>query len=108
GRQALMEAQRYPDDYDGYVVGAPWNFQSHSNAGFVWDAQALSQPGAAIPASKLPAIANAVLAACDAKDGLVDGIIADPSTCSFHASSLQCTGADNDTCLTAPQVEALD
>src|SRR5262245_10762125 len=72
GRQALMEAQRYPDDYDGFVVGAPWNYQSHSNAGFVWDAQTLSAPGAAIPPAKLPAINAAVLAACDANDGLAD------------------------------------
>src|SRR4029077_14720643 len=74
GRQALMEAQRYPDDYDGFVVGAPWNYQSHSNAGFVWNAQALGAAGAAIPAAKLPAINNAVLAACDAADGLTDGV----------------------------------
>src|SRR5262249_24755761 len=70
GRQGLIEAQRYPDDYDGLVIGAPWNFQSHSNAGFVWNAQALSAPGAAIPPAKLPAINRAALAACDANDGL--------------------------------------
>src|SRR6266849_5518138 len=66
GRQALMEIQRYPEDYDGAVVGAPWNFQSHSNAGFVWNAQALSAPGVAIPPAKLPFITAAVVAACDA------------------------------------------
>src|SRR6267142_2122248 len=54
GRQALIEIQRYPDDFDGLIVGAPWNFQSHSNAGFVWDAQALSAPGAAIRPAQLP------------------------------------------------------
>jgi feruloyl esterase len=107
GRQGLMEVQRYPDDYDGVVAGAPWNYQSHSNAGFVWDAQALDAPGTAIPASKLPAIHRAALARCDANDGLVDGLIENPSTCAFDPASLLCKGADSDTCLTGPQVTAL-
>jgi feruloyl esterase len=108
GRQALMEAQRYPEDYDGFVVGAPWNDQSHSNVGFVWDAQALRAPGAAIPASKLPAINKAALAACDAADGLSDGLIEDPSRCAFEPGSLLCKGEESDACLTAPQVAALN
>lgn len=108
GRQALMEVQRFPDDYDGVVVGAPWNFQSHSNAGFVWDAQALSGPSAAIPVAKLPAIAAAVLAACDADDGLVDGVIADPTRCRFDPDVLRCSGAETSSCLTAAQLGALE
>ena len=92
GRQGLIEAQRYPDDFDGLIIGAPWNFQSHSNAGFIWDAQALAAPGAAIPAEKLPAIAAAAVAACDKDDGLADGVIADPSRCKFDPRSLTCTG----------------
>jgi feruloyl esterase len=107
GRQGLIEAQRYPEDFDGLVIGAPWNFQSHSNAGFVWNAQALSAPGAAIPAAKLPAITAAALAACDANDGLADGIIAEPRKCRFDPSVLTCKGAETDTCLTEPQVAAL-
>jgi feruloyl esterase len=107
GRQGLIEAQRYPEDFDGFIIGAPWNFQSHSNAGFVWNAQALSAPGAAIPAAKLPAITAAAMAACDANDGLVDGIIADPRTCRFDPSVLTCKGTETDTCLTEPQVAAL-
>jgi feruloyl esterase len=107
GRQALMEAQRYPDDYDGYVVGAPWNFQSHSNAGFVWNAQALSAPGAAFPAAKLPAINASVLAACDGADGLVDGVIADPLACNWDPGTLLCSGAETNSCLTPPQLEAV-
>jgi len=107
GRQALLEVQRYPDDYDGVVVGAPWNFQSHSNAGFVWNAQALAAPGAAIPPAKLAAIDAAVLAACDGDDGLADGVIADPPSCDFDPSSLLCDGPETDACLTAPQIAAL-
>jgi feruloyl esterase len=107
GRQGLMEAQRYPGDFDGLIIGAPWNFQSHSNAGFVWNAQALSAPGAAIPATKLPAINAAALAACDAKDGLADGVIANPASCSFDPSVLVCKGAETDACLTSPQLDAL-
>ncbi|HSN93065.1 MAG TPA: tannase/feruloyl esterase family alpha/beta hydrolase [Anaeromyxobacteraceae bacterium] len=107
GRQALMEVQRFPDDYDGVVVGAPWNFQSHSNAGFVWNAQALSAPGASISPTKLPAINAAALAACDGDDGLVDGVIGDPPSCDFDPASLLCAGAETDACLTAPQLAAL-
>jgi tannase/feruloyl esterase len=107
GRQGLMEAQRYPDDYDGFVIGAPWNFQSHSNAGFVWNAQALAAPGAAIPAAKLPAINRAALAACDAHDGLADGVIGNPATCRFDPAVLLCRGPESDACLTQPQITAL-
>jgi feruloyl esterase len=107
GRQGLLEAQRYPDDYDGLVIGAPWNFQSHSNAGFVWDTQALNAPGAAIPAAKLPAITKAVLAACDNNDGLADGVVANPRACRFDPAVLTCHGADTNDCLTPPQLAAL-
>jgi feruloyl esterase len=107
GRQALMEIQRYPEDYDGLVVGAPWNYQSHSNAGFVWDAQTLSAAGAAIPASKLPAINAAAIAACDAADGLADKLIEDPGKCAFKPETMRCAGAESDTCLTEAQVTAL-
>jgi len=107
GRQGLLEAQRYPDDFDGLVIGAPWNYQSHSNAGFVWDTQALAAPGAAIPAEKLPTISKAVLSACDANDGLADGVIADPRRCKFDPAVLTCRGEDTNQCLTPPQVAAL-
>jgi feruloyl esterase len=107
GRQGLLEAQRYADDFDGFVIGAPWNYQSHSNAGFVWNTQALGAPGAAIPAEKLPAINRAVLSACDANDGLADGVIADPRRCRFDPAVLTCKGADTNDCLSPPQVVAL-
>lgn len=107
GRQALMEVQRYPEDFDGVVVGAPWNFQSHSTAGMIWTAQALDAPGASIAPAKLPAIQAAVVASCDARDGLADGLIEDPRQCNFDPASLLCTGAETDSCLTAPQIGAL-
>lgn len=107
GRQGLIEAQRYPEDFDGLIIGAPWNYQSHSNAGFVWNAQAMSAPGAAIPPEKLPSISAAVLAQCDKQDGLADGVLADPRTCSFDPKSMICKGADTKECLTPPQADAL-
>jgi len=109
GREALMEAQRFPDDYDGIIVGAPANFWTHHFAGFVWNEQAtLNDPASYIPASKLPAIQAAVLDACDALDGIVDGIIDDPRQCPFDPTVLLCQGADADNCLTAPQLTAFE
>lgn len=108
GRQALMEAQRYPGDYNGIIAGAPANFWTHGVAAAIWDSQAtLESPASYIPPSKLPAIRNAVLAACDAEDGVKDGILNDPTKCHFHPEKLLCKHTDTDACLTAPQVTAL-
>src|SRR6202047_29253 len=108
GRQALMEAQRYPEDYDGILAGAPANYWTHLLSSALWDAQATTlDPDSYIPPSKIPAIANAVLAACDAKDGLKDGILNDPRQCHFDPATILCQQGNSDSCLTKPQVTAL-
>jgi hypothetical protein len=108
GREALMEAERFPEDFDGIVAGAPANAWSHLGTGFVWNQQALLKDSSSmIPAAKLPLIQNAALAKCDAADGLKDGLIQDPRSCRFDPSVLMCKGSDSSECLTGPQVEAL-
>lgn len=108
GRQALMEAQRFPADYDGILVGAPANYWTRVFATHIWDIQALqTDPASYIPARKIPAIDTAVAAACDANDGLKDGIITDPSSCRFDPASIVCKDADSDNCLTDKQVATL-
>ena len=108
GRQALMEAQRFPADYDGILAGAPANFWTHLLSDALWNARALTaEAGSYIPPSKLPAIASAVNAACDAQDGVTDGILNDPRQCHFDPASLQCKQSDTDQCLTGAQVTAL-
>ncbi|HEY2460340.1 MAG TPA: tannase/feruloyl esterase family alpha/beta hydrolase [Candidatus Acidoferrum sp.] len=108
GRQALMEAQRYPEDYDGVVAGAPANNWTHLLAAGIWDLQAMQgNPAAYIPTSKVPALSAAVLAACDAKDGVSDGIVNDPRECHFDPATMLCKGEDSNSCLTAPQVAGL-
>ena len=108
GRQALMEAQRFPADYDGIIAGAPANYWTHLLTSAVWDAQATtSDEGSYIPSSKLPAIARAVNEACDAQDGVSDGILNDPRKCHFDPAAIVCKAEDSDACLTAPQVMAL-
>jgi len=108
GRQALMEAQRFPEDYDGIIAGAPGNYWTHLLANSAWGLQAtLGSPDSYISSKKLPAIQAAALAACDAADGLKDGIIEDPSRCHFDPSVLACLGPETDSCLTAPQLTAL-
>lgn len=108
GRQALMEAQRFPEDYDGILAGAPANFWTHLLTKALADAQATTlDPASYIPANKLPAIASAVNAACDAQDGVADGIVNDPRKCHFDPASMLCKGADSEKCLTAAQATAL-
>jgi len=108
GREALMQAQRFPEDFDGIVAGAPANDWSSLMTAAAWNAQALvKDAGSAIPPSKLPAIQKAVVAACDKLDGVSDGLLEDPRQCNFDPTVLTCRAEDNDQCLTAPQVVAL-
>ncbi len=108
GRQALMEAQRFPADYDGILSGAPANFWTHLLTKALADAQATTvDPANYIPASKLPAIARTVNAACDAQDGVIDGVLNDPRQCKFNPASLLCKAGDSNECLTAPQITTL-
>ncbi len=105
GEQALMEAQRYPDDYDGIVGGAPANNRTGVHESILWNFVSTQRaPEDHIPVAKLRPLAAAVMAACDGLDGVVDGIIDDPRKCSFDPASVQCSGSDNDSCLTAAQV----
>jgi len=110
GKEGLMEAQRYPADYDGIVTGHPNFAQIHNRAQYVWNAQVtFANPESALPRTKLDLINKAVLATCDKLDGVVDGVVGDPLRCPFEPRSLICKpGEDGATCLTAPQVTALE
>jgi Tannase and feruloyl esterase len=106
GRSALMEAQRYPADFDGIIAGSPgldWTGRAIQS---VWVAQAAHKSDASyMPPGKYALVHNAVLAACDAKDGVKDGVLEDPTTCGFDPKELECKGEDDPFCLTSAQVE---
>lgn len=106
GQEAMSEVQRYPDDYDGVIAGDPANYPTHLFMGaHLWITQALqNDPAGYIPASKTQILGNAVYAACDALDGIKDGIIGDPRKCHFDPSTLLCKGGDAPDCLTGAQV----
>jgi feruloyl esterase len=107
GRQALIEAQRYPEDFDGIVAGDPsWDQMRLYAARVALNVFMNREPAAVIPPAKYPVIHAAVLAACDTRDGVKDGVIEDPSRCSFDYATLVCTGDDRPDCLTKPQVES--
>jgi len=109
GREALMEAQRYPEDYDGILAGAPANNWTPLLTTAAYDTQALTlDPASFIPPAKIPTIAAAVNAACDELDGVRDGILNDPRQCHFDPATIQCKGEDSDKCLTAVQVTTLN
>src|SRR6185503_2940139 len=95
GRQALSEAQRYPDDYDGIVAGAPAIDWTRLNLSGIWGSLAtLKDPDSYIPASKLPAIHAASVTACDQSDGIKDGLVSDPRACKFDPSTMVCKAGD--------------
>jgi len=105
GRQGLMEAQRYPTDFNGIIAGAPALDLNGNFLEWNWNAQA--QHAAPIPASKIPMVSAALLEECDAKDGLRDGLISDPRRCHFDPERLLCQTGDAPNCLTSDQVRSL-
>jgi feruloyl esterase len=106
GKQGLKEAQRFPADYDGIVAGAPANYWTHLMFSSMWIARAAHKEEASlIPPRKYALIHKAVLEACDASDGVKDGVLEDPTRCHFDPALLQCKGGDTADCLTAAQVE---
>ncbi len=110
GREGLKEAQRFPDDFDGVIAGAPANYWTHLITTSIWVAQSVHKDDASfIPPAKYPLIHKAVLDACDAMDGVrsSDGLIGDPTKCHFDPKVLLCkNGQSGETCLTTAQVEA--
>jgi feruloyl esterase len=109
GREALMEAKRYPADFYGIIVGAPANDWTRLLTSGVSIWLALNEtPGSMIPVDKLAAIQRAALEQCDRGDGVADGLIEDPRRCQFRPATLQCRGAEDQSCLTADQLRALE
>jgi hypothetical protein len=109
GREGLMSAQRFPDDFDGILAGAPVRNFVDTMINYVWNAKALDGAGLTLP--KIKAVAEATYARCDAQDGLKDGLIQDPRMCDFDPGRdvKQCAaGQDGDACLTPAQAQALD
>ncbi|TCO53668.1 tannase/feruloyl esterase family alpha/beta hydrolase [Actinocrispum wychmicini] len=109
GREALLLAQRYPDDFDGIIAGAPAGYFDPLIVVQAWlyRSNTAADGSQIVTSDKLPALHSAVLAACDKLDGLVDGQLDDPRACTFDPGAIQCAGADQPTCLTAAQVAAV-
>ncbi len=108
GRQGLIEAQRYPQDFDGVIANAPWLDQTGYTMGAVWNQQALN--AAPLSSAKLTTLAAAVMKRCDAIDGVKDGLIDDPRKCDFdaHRDVAACTaGSDAPNCLTSAEADTV-
>jgi feruloyl esterase len=108
GRQGLIEAQRYPNDFDGIVAASPWVDQTGFTIGAMWNQKALN--GAGVTPAKLALLGQKVMEKCDAVDGLKDGLIDDPRKCNFDPArdvpACQ-AGTDGADCLTPAQATAI-
>lgn len=110
GRQGLMEAQRYPEDFDGYVIGAPVLKISGEQMRGIWNAQAVTSEPGRLAMEKLPLLATAVYHKCDDRDGAKDGLISDPKRCDFDPALHlpKCAGdVDAKDCFTTGQIAGL-
>jgi len=110
GAQGLMEAQRYPGDYDGILAGNPGNDRVNRLASYIWSwTVAHETPESLLTPGKLAAVNKAAIEACDALDGVTDGVIDDPRRCQFDPGKLLCKGGSetSDSCLTSRQLQAL-
>lgn len=114
GRQGMLEAERFPDDFDGIVANAPWLNQTGFTVGEIWNQQALTQDAlksAPITPAKLAMVAGKVMGKCDAIDGLKDGLIDDPRKCDFNPVRdvpACAAGTDGADCLTPAQADAIE
>lgn len=119
GRQGMMFTQRFPQHFDGVIAMAPaMRVSSGATIAAAWDTQVLQSiapPGAdgkpvlsrALSDADLTTLRNGILKACDADDGVADGMVSNPAACRFDVKSLQCSGAKSDSCLSDKQVGAL-
>lgn len=106
GQQALMEAERFPDDFDGIIAAAPAVRFTHAITTLLWAGMpARLNPANAISTDKLALLHKAVVNACDALDGVKDGLISQPFACTFDPGNLQCKSGDAPSCLTSEQVQ---
>jgi feruloyl esterase len=108
GHQALMEAQRYPHDYDGIIAGDPAADRVHEVIGYLWAWTATHQDGRSmLSPAKLQFVTKAVVGACDALDGVKDQVIEDPRRCHFDPATLACRASQTQDCLTPAEIGAL-
>ena len=99
GRQALVEVTKFPDDFDGVLAGAPANPHIHLHAaGVERSIQEMKNPGGALSQANVEMLHKAVLAKCDALDGVKDGLIGNPTQCHFDPASLLCKGEESEGC----------
>jgi feruloyl esterase len=109
GHQAMSEAQRFPDDYDGIIAGAPANNRIRQTFGFMWSWSATHRADGSpiFDQASLALLTKSAVAACDARDGLKDDLIDDPRRCNFDPATLACTASSAaGSCLSAEQIEA--
>jgi feruloyl esterase len=106
GRQGLKEAQRFPEDYDGVIAGAPAAHVSGQVSYSILVQRLLTDPKSPLPPAKLPLLKEAAIAACDGKDGVADRVISEPGNCTFDPASIQCKTGDSSNCLTPAEVAA--
>ncbi|RLN94865.1 hypothetical protein BBJ28_00011972 [Nothophytophthora sp. Chile5] len=112
GREAIMEAIRYPNDFDGIIAGAPamlFTFQNSFHHGWLAVSNTDDDGNRVITADRVSILHDAVIAACDSLDGLEDGLLSDPRLCGFDPAAIECASdsSDNSTCLTAVEVQAV-
>src|SRR5262245_13977980 len=106
GRQALKAAQRFPQDFDGIIAGAPALNTTGRAAYSVWVAQNDHKTeDSYLPQNKFALVNDAELEACDAKDGVKDRVLENPRQCKFDPKVLQCTAGDLASCLSQVQVD---
>jgi feruloyl esterase len=109
GRQGLVAAEKYPEDFNGIVAGDAANPMTRNQANTIYGNLAMNKDAASVMSeAKWLAYRKAVMDRCDAADGLKDGLLNNPLACKFSPSEMQCKDGDRDDCLTGPQVAALE